>query len=50
MLERLRFYQYDRVKMAHLKEYAKYFDRVSFTLNDAEENNFVLKCFTLPDI
>ena len=45
MLERLRFYQYDRVKMAHLKEYAKYFDRVSFTLNDAKENNFVLKMF-----
>ena len=45
MLERLRFYQYDRVKIAHLKEYAKYFDRVSFTLNDTKENNFVLKMF-----
>lgn len=45
MLKTIQHFRYKDVKTAHLKEYVKYFNRTSLTLEDTKSNNLVLKMF-----
>ena len=45
ILEKIRFFQYEEQKKAHLAAYKKYFDRMCFSLNDTKENELLLKMF-----
>lgn len=45
MLEQLQNFQYEKLKRAHLEEYAKYFNRMNLMLPHTPENDLSLKMF-----